>query len=542
MKNKTFFLSILLLFIFTTSFSSQIWVNILDSESTTKPEIFNNQLIIATKSGTIYALNPLTGARIWSYSSAKKPNQMIIDNNAVVIGSNVGEITALGLNGNVVWKLNLNSNQVTELYSIKQTERGIFSATDKGIFFLDKSGNIRAKILNKTEVWGKIATKADYAIVGNKNELIRINEAGSIIWTQKIKEITSFEPTINNNFVFISDSSGKIYKINTDTGTIIWEHKISHWVGTNIIIYQDNVIFADTDGKIYSLDYSDGTVKWTIETNAGIFGIADEGVVGNKKAAFFGTSGNGLLSIDIEEGEIIWKGLAGTTVKNPKFFQNKVYFTSNEKTEYAFTTDKACAIIEPKESAKIDKRELKIAGKYISDSLTGVEFKINDNEWQSANIDGSNWFGFVDPEKQLQEGINTIYCRPSGEESSEYSSTGIIYDSTSTKGDFLVTINPREPKTGETVLIKINDAKDGKEVEKVSVKIDGNTREINSNTSFKAPQNQKSKVEITKPGYNTQIFEINIKGDGIDPIILLIGAMVTLFVGFVAYQKFVKKK
>jgi outer membrane protein assembly factor BamB len=314
------------------------------------------------------------------------------------------------------------------------------------------------------------------------------------------------------------------------------------WVGTNIIIYQDNVIFADTDGTVHALDYTDGSQKWKIETGANIFGIVEEGTIGNRKAAFFGTSGNGIIAIDIDKGELVWKGVDGSNAKNPKFFQNKIYFSTEEKTEYAFTTDRACAIVSPKEGSQVDKRELKVEGKFISSFESGVEFRINDNEWQTATIDSNKWFGFVDPQTQFNPGLNTVYCRPQGEESTQYSSAGIVYDENSQKGNIVYTIDPKEPKVGQNILIKINDASEGVELEKVRVKVDNKEMEANKNITIKAPDKDKVQIEISKVGYNPIITTINVKTDKIDPILLLVGAMCVLFGAFIVYQKIIKKK
>lgn len=543
MKNKLFFSIILGLIFVNIFFASQLWVNVLDDESATKPEIFNNQLIITTNTGNVYSINPLNGAKFWNFVAPKKPVDLIVNNNMIMVGSNTGEVSALSASGAILWRVNLKTNAVNELYSIMPTDHGIFVATDKGIYLLDKSGNIRSTLLNRSGIWGKIATKADYAIVGNKNELIKINEAGNILWTNnKIKEASPFRATINNNYAFLSDLNGNIYKISLDSGAIIWQKKMARWVGTNIIVYQDNVIFADTDGAIYSLDYADGSQKWKIDTGASIFGTAEEGTVGDKKAAFFGTSGSGIIAVNVESGELVWKGVDGANTKNPRFFQGKIYFSTEEKTEYAFTTDKACAITSPKEGSNVDKRELKVEGRYISSGSSGIEFRINDNEWQTASIDGNRWFGFVDPQTQFNSGLNTIYCRPQGEESTRYSSAGIIYDENSQKGDLVYTVEPREPKVGQNVLIKINDAKEGFELEKVIVKVDGKESEVNKNITIKAPDKDKVQIEISKIGYNPVTTTINVKSDKVDPILLLVGAMCILFLGFVVYQKVIKKK
>lgn len=543
MKNKLFFSIILSLIFVNVFFASQLWVNVLDEESATKPEIFNNQLIITTKTGNVYSINPLNGAKFWNFVAGKKPVDLIVNNNMIMVGSNIGEVSAISASGALFWRVNLKTNTVNELYSMTPTDHGIFVATDKGIYFLDKSGNIRATLLNRSGIWGKIATKGDYAIVGNKNELIKINEAGNILWTNnKIKEVAPFKATINNNYAFLSDLNGNIYKISLDSGTIAWQKKMPRWVGTNIIVYQDNVIFADTGGAIHSLDHMDGSQKWKIETGANIFGIAEEGTIGNRKAAFFGTSGSGIVAIDIENGELVWKGVDGSNAKNPKFFQNKIYFSTEEKTEYAFTTDRACAIVSPKERSQVDKRELKVEGKFISSFESGVEFRINDNEWQTATIDSNKWFGFVDPQTQFNPGLNTIYCRPQGEESTQYSSAGIVYDENSQKGNIVYTIDPKEPKVGQNILIKINDAAEGFELEKVRVKVDNKEMEANKNITIKAPDKDKVQIEISKVGYNPIATTINVKTDKIDPILLLVGAMCVLFGAFVVYQKIIKKK
>jgi outer membrane protein assembly factor BamB len=129
-------------------------------------------------------------------------------------------------------------------------------------------------------------------------------------------------PTITADSIYLSDSNGSIYALDTATGAVRWHTSLSTIAPSGRpLTLSDGVIYvgignAAADTHLYALHAADGTVIWSTKVDGS---VGEPVVVGSviylpEEAFSAGANENWMYALHVSDGSTIWRvdlGIAG---------------------------------------------------------------------------------------------------------------------------------------------------------------------------------------------------------------------------------------
>ena len=247
-----------------------------------EPELtfINNDLVFFDKNGSVIRFSE-EGEIVWKvnyYTKKEKKNQPILRitkrNNKLLITDSFSKIYLLdAINGNLIWSTEHKVNFISE---IKIDEDRVFVLdalnTFNCISLID--GKILWEFRGEEQLINSQKLKSvvyddDKVIFNNvQNKIIALNKFnGNLIWitpTISFEEgfqsylINTSDLVIDNDNLFLSNTSNNFYSLDINTGLIKWTQKISSSSKPVII---DNVIFTIASNKyLYIIEKKDGNI------------------------------------------------------------------------------------------------------------------------------------------------------------------------------------------------------------------------------------------------------------------------------------------
>ncbi len=287
-------------------------------------DVLNETIFYLNTSGEIYSYNILYNKKIWqnkielSKSPLFRGYIKIVDKIVIVFGNN-GITYGLDIkNGNVLWKIDLDSN-INSKPSVYLNNLIFQLVGGKTVSINSQDGKIvwqHSLIFeNETsylEVPKVIIDKNIAYILYANGNLFAINaKNGHQYWSSKLTNNLSFDSVVEkssfitpvivdkNNIYVISNNKG-FYVINSKTGFTKWRKNILSAV--NIIVTGDIVFILDINSKVWAIDKKDGFVYWTMQLQQlynGVQATWNNMILHNGKLVLFSSTGKiQLLSID----------------------------------------------------------------------------------------------------------------------------------------------------------------------------------------------------------------------------------------------------
>ena len=246
------------------------------------PLVFNNNIIFADDTGTIFSINP-RGKINWKKNIYKKKYKKVYKNltfsiykNNIYIADNIGFIYKINsTNGEVVWIKN----------------HGIPLKSNIKIF------------------------KDNIFLINQDNRLLCLNvDKGSLVWD--VRSVSSFIKSQSflslaiskDEDLIILNSSGDLVKLKTDNGRIYWTlsalgsffaHDTDFFRSSNIVLVDDDIIFS-TSTTTFSFNLINGQFNWQAEIGSINTPIID----GNN--IFLMTTNGYFVNLNRKNGKIIW--------------------------------------------------------------------------------------------------------------------------------------------------------------------------------------------------------------------------------------------
>jgi outer membrane protein assembly factor BamB len=191
-------------------------------------------------SDIIYALNKDDGAKNWTYPlddySVTKP---ILKDNAFFTATSGGMMYKIDVkDGSRIWSVSLPDfswdNSIT--------------ADGKGHIFL---------------------------AVYNNRSINAYNEVtGELIWRYQLHDRSLSFNAYHNNVIFISDTSGYVYALNSSSGVLIWEKKIGNTCDISSPSISGGLLFIGTrdfeEGAFFALNETNGEILWKYPVGASV--------------------------------------------------------------------------------------------------------------------------------------------------------------------------------------------------------------------------------------------------------------------------------
>jgi len=543
--------ALFLLLVLALSNASLVWQYSTDGAVNGKPVIFQGAVVVASDDGIVYGLDPATGVRRWQTTVGKKPNVLIEADNSIYVSTSNGRISKLGANGVKQWEANLNVStyNVTRLYGASVNAKAIYVTANNGVYVIEKNGSIGKKIANYNDtVLTPPKAGTDFIIFGKEGDLVKMNEAGSVLWRTSLAEGSFWlsEPVIEGNVVYIGSLDDKMHAYYTTNGAELWGVRTRNWVVSTPLVKNGVVYFGSNDGNVYALDAGDGNARWTAQTQLAVQTQPESGVMGGLEVVFAGGTDKSIYAISTETGEIVWKGSSTAAAGSPLFYQNKVIFGSDDGKVYAYSTERACSITNPHEADLVGFKELVVNGKHVSESGGAtVLVQINQGDWMQANTSDVDWVHYVNPKTMLVPGLNIISCQVSDAGGSEigpaFTTVTINHDPGAPLSDLVVTVSP-DIVEGRNFTVYVNDADDGSSVDRFNITVDGKTykKDKNFTTSIATPGEYV--ISVSKIGFKDSTIKINVNASGVNPLYLAAGVLLIVIIIWQVWTKVLKKK
>lgn len=261
------------LYALDSKYGEEIWVEEINDFDGINFVNTNGEIVVVGWENQTCALDFETGNQIWKNNDVdlicSKP--VFIDNK-IILGSRCGEVFALNLDGELIWKKQFNYNDV---YLTIQEDENFIVAT-----------------------------------VGNM--CYKLNLKGDIVWSFKAGGTIDSPAVIYNKYIYFGSSDTKLYSINAEKGKLKWNQSTG-WSIQNTPAVTDDVIYVGSmDNNLYAINRKDGEILWTFSTNGAI--RSSPAVYGDY--VFFGSDDGYLYAVDKEEGDLGWRFAPGFTIKN----------------------------------------------------------------------------------------------------------------------------------------------------------------------------------------------------------------------------------
>ncbi len=279
------------------------------------PAVTPNAIYAANSSGTIFRVDPATGAVVWRVEAARKLAAGVgADATLVVVGTDKGDVYAYDPDGKTKWQAKVSSEVLGpprvgdgivviwtgdgRIYGLTAADgktKWVYQRTNPPLTIRNYAGGTTSrgglfsgmaggKLLALDLTTGTVGWEANVATPKGATELERIADVtslplveerqvcavayqgrvacfeilrGELTWSRDISSLTGL--AVDNRFMFVVDDTGAVHGLDKATGASAWKQDqlaARHVGGAQIA--GDFLLVQDPQGFVYLLDRSDG--------------------------------------------------------------------------------------------------------------------------------------------------------------------------------------------------------------------------------------------------------------------------------------------
>ncbi len=533
--------TILLLLLVSLSFAGEAWKVDSGSAVENQPLVYGSRVVVGTSEGRVYSIEPPFIK--WSYNLGERVVSSPISFDGKIIVPSPSKITALTTSGGLAWEIDLPG-----VKSVSASDK-IYVADDNGIQALNSDGTIAWNFMPGSEdtegappedlAPGQFITRPlatpSYVIFGYNGYVYAIRTSGTFFWKQQVGNIWDAPPTLVANTLYTGTSEGIIYGLGMFNGEIRTQTNLFEQITTTPIEHNGNIIVGTSENHLYSVTGED--VEWSLELD----GMVNSNMVLAPSAQgdiLYLTTKKSLYAVEPEEGNILFKRTFLDWPGSPALFNNQVVLGTQDAKVYGIDSSQACSILYPAPDSQIGDAELMISGLAFSryESLS-AQLRINGEEWNELN--GTEWSYSLNP-SEYPYGIMEVECRvsdSSGTENEPYSKISLVHVEDDTEAIMTITY-PSSVRADTEFNITVVDEQGGP-ISNVEVTAAGNTFTGNGEVIVSLPSGNQE-VVVERPGYRTEMFNIDSKGEPM--LAYVLGVVFLAGLAAYIYLLFMKKK
>lgn len=292
----------------------------------------NDQLIIGSDTGILYALAVDNGEVLWSYGEERTVRDRamisspVIFDDKIFVGSALGTLNVIdSISGKKMWSYD-GGDWIGASPVVAPHKKLVFIAIENGFIF--KAGTLVAlRMSDGKKMWQKstkgaflatplyIETK-DVIIAGTNDKSLWCYDSrnGEVVWKQKIKGsvVSSFAYDAKSELIFFGTTNGMCYAMSIESGEIKWSSYLMAVFSTPCVV-GDLVYFTSLDKCVYAYECHTGKVRWKFATKGRIFCSP----VKFKESLYVGSNDGGLYELDLKSGKIKSFFQASERIVNP---------------------------------------------------------------------------------------------------------------------------------------------------------------------------------------------------------------------------------
>ncbi len=215
MKIKNF---IALLLVVSLACSSLLWQVDIRGEPTTQPVLFQDNFVVASSDGNIYAINPITGSYAWKTNIGATADITEFGGKIIAL-TRSGSVSAIDKNGRVVWTVDLTKINATvapaEFYGFGKNSKNIFATTNTGVYRIGENTASLLYAINDT--YGKPAADESFVIITAGKNITKIDMNGKPAWSKPMDaKIWMSTPVISNDIIYFGALDNKLHALRGD--------------------------------------------------------------------------------------------------------------------------------------------------------------------------------------------------------------------------------------------------------------------------------------------------------------------------------------
>lgn len=276
-----------------------VWEISLDSQVSSTPVVYGSHVFIRTLD-SLYAIDPLTGSKIWqSYTesdtkqNANTINQApIVGNGLVFVSETDSKIAAFQIDsGNLAWR--------TEPIQANNVNPGV-------------------ALIESMVIEGQVLCVAR----GSWDLTTYDSMTGDILWVNNVPNRSALTLSKNQGNIYLA-SNKKITEFQSHSGDVLWERDFYKILGD--VALEDNVLFIafySDDIGIIAIDLQTKNQIWSVN-------VADLEIGDTKKITLnqdrFYVSANKMLAVSKETGDVIWITEDMEYLETPVFIDNSLF-------------------------------------------------------------------------------------------------------------------------------------------------------------------------------------------------------------------------
>ena len=293
-----------------------VWqVNIGSAGPGLAPAVTPNAIYAANSSGTIFRVDPASGAVVWRTEAGRKLAAGVgADATLVVVGTDKGDVLAFDTNGKALWQTRVTSEVLGpprvadgtvvvwtgdgRIHGIAATDgktKWVYQRTNPPLTIRNYAGGTTSrgglfagtpggKLLAMDLATGNVGWEGNVATPKGATELERIADItslpvveerqvcavafqgrvacfevvrGDLVWTRDVSSLSGI--ALDNRFLFVADDAGAVHALDKVTGASVWKQDtLMPRKPAGAQIAGDFLLVVDPQGYVYLLDRSDG--------------------------------------------------------------------------------------------------------------------------------------------------------------------------------------------------------------------------------------------------------------------------------------------
>jgi outer membrane protein assembly factor BamB len=251
---------------------AKLWSYAIGTPVVSSPAVANGVVYVGSWDHNVYALNAITGAKLWSYTTGSNVfSSPAVANGVVYIGSLDHNVYALNAStGAKLWSYTTGAG----VHSSPAVANGTVyvGSDDFNVYALNASTG--AKLWSYTaggEVWSSPAVANGAVYVGTTNmstNVYALNAStGAKLWSYRTGDSVT-DPAVANGVVYVGSADGSAYALNASTGVKLWsyftgpgEYAGSPAVANGVVYFNVGDTIKNV-GSMIALDASTGATLW----------------------------------------------------------------------------------------------------------------------------------------------------------------------------------------------------------------------------------------------------------------------------------------
>lgn len=245
------------------------------------PAVVGNRVYVVNKDFSVYCLNAVTGAVIWStptgdlmYHSVAVADERVFVIRTRKEGRKDGTLFCLGAkDGKKLWEYKFEIDSQT--FTAPMVAGGhLYLASEKTLFCMDPATGKVEWQFEGPDTWLSAPTVAgEKILIGSLDQKLHCLSAadGKPVWEFETGGSVYAGAAVADGFAYLGSHDRKIYCLDLKDGKKIWEFPAGGIVAGTPAVSRGRVYAGGDDGSFFCIDAKTGTKLWQFQTAGNVF-------------------------------------------------------------------------------------------------------------------------------------------------------------------------------------------------------------------------------------------------------------------------------